>query len=201
LQVILRATLEGGRSHELSMAPLQAVVLLAFDRSTPDGGGGGGGSAGGGRTAEQLQAATGLDADTLKRVLHSLTVPAHSPLQAAAAVGSGEALSYAVRPSLGAGAPARIALKPVPPHRSATAAEEGTLAAQREYAISAAIVRAMKTRKTLSHGELVAEVLRQVVLFRPQPADIKKGIELMLERYYMERDDADASGRTYKYLA
>ncbi|CAB4015420.1 cullin-4A isoform X1, partial [Paramuricea clavata] len=57
----------------------------------------------------------------------------------------------------------------------------------RQYQIDAAIVRIMKTRKTLSHNLLVSEVYNQLK-FPVKPADLKKRIESLIERDYMERD-------------
>ena len=52
------------------------------------------------------------------------------------------------------------------------------VAADRHYETQAAIVRIMKSRKTITHAELVAEVIKATrsrgVL---EPADIKKNIE------------------------
>jgi cullin 3 len=71
---------------------------------------------------------------------------------------------------------------------------------QRKNMIEAAIVRIMKSRKTLDHANLVAEVTRQLsARFRVSPPDIKRRIEGLLEREYLERDKSDA--RVYTYLA
>ena len=59
-------------------------------------------------------------------------------------------------------------------------------------------VRTMKARKTMTHGALVAEVLGQL-RFPGSGGDVKKRLESLLEREYIERDD-DKPG-TYKYLA
>eukprot|EP00741_Cyanophora_paradoxa_P011788 tig00020563_g11392.t1 len=57
----------------------------------------------------------------------------------------------------------------------------------RQYQIDAAIVRIMKTRKTLSHTLLVSEIYNQLK-FPFKPADIKKRIESLIEREYLQRD-------------
>ena len=68
----------------------------------------------------------------------------------------------------------------------------------RQYQVDAIVVRVMKARKRSSHTDLMGEVLAQV-RFPAQPADIKKRIESLIERDYLERD-ADDSG-VYNYLA
>lgn len=57
----------------------------------------------------------------------------------------------------------------------------------------------MKSRTTENHNNLVAEVIRQTTLFKPDPAMIKKQIELCIEKDYLERDEN--SKGVYKYLA
>jgi len=68
----------------------------------------------------------------------------------------------------------------------------------RQYQIDAAIVRIMKTRKKLSHNLLISELYNQLK-FPIKPADLKKRIESLIEREYLERDPE--SNTTYNYLA
>lgn len=98
----------------------------------------------------------------------------------------------------------------------------------RQYQIDAAVVRIMKMRKTLSHNLLVSELYNQLKfpvkvsyleLFHPvlsifpqtqsspgpglssfpQPGDLKKRIESLIDRDYMERDKETPN--QYHYVA
>lgn len=74
----------------------------------------------------------------------------------------------------------------------------------RGYAIEAAVVRIMKARKTLDHGNLVAAVIEQLHFFKPNPKDIKKKIEGLLERDYLTREETGPDGKVgarYSYVA
>ena len=68
----------------------------------------------------------------------------------------------------------------------------------RQYQIDAAIVRTMKARKTLTHSLLVSELFQQL-RFPLKPPDIKKRIESLIDREYLERDPGASS--VYRYLA
>mmetsp|Transcript_2995 Transcript_2995/g.4280 ORF Transcript_2995/g.4280 Transcript_2995/m.4280 type:complete len:759 (-) Transcript_2995:246-2522(-) len=68
----------------------------------------------------------------------------------------------------------------------------------RQYQVDAAIVRIMKSRKTLSHPLLMSELFNQLK-FPAKPADLKKRIESLIEREYLERDENKSS--VYNYLA
>ncbi|KAG2389472.1 hypothetical protein C9374_014032 [Naegleria lovaniensis] len=71
---------------------------------------------------------------------------------------------------------------------------------ERKMVVDAVIVRIMKSRKVLSHRELVLETTKQLQQrFMPAPTLIKKRIENLIEREYLERDENDR--QTYKYLA
>jgi cullin 1 len=69
----------------------------------------------------------------------------------------------------------------------------------RVHAIEAAIVRIMKARTTLSHQKLLSEVMAQLTFFRPEPRDVKKRIEAMIDREYLERNPDNPT--FYNYLA
>lgn len=63
----------------------------------------------------------------------------------------------------------------------------------------ACIVRIMKDRKNMTHNALVTEATRQLSSrFHPNPVDIKRRIEGLIERDYLARCD-DRKG--YNYVA
>jgi len=68
----------------------------------------------------------------------------------------------------------------------------------RQYQIDAAIVRIMKMRKTLTHTLLLNELYTQLK-FPVKPADLKKRIESLIDRDYMERDKENPN--QYNYVA
>ncbi|KAH0784280.1 hypothetical protein KY290_003878 [Solanum tuberosum] len=70
----------------------------------------------------------------------------------------------------------------------------------RRYAIDASIVRIMKSHKVLAHQQLVVECVQQLGrIFKPDVKAIKKRIEDLISREYLERDKDDPN--FYKYLA
>lgn len=70
----------------------------------------------------------------------------------------------------------------------------------RKHEIEAAIVRVMKARKRLLHNDLVTEVTNQLrARFMPDPVLIKKRVESLIEREYLERDKYNL--KMYVYLA
>lgn len=70
----------------------------------------------------------------------------------------------------------------------------------RKNRVEASLVRVMKSRKTIEHNALVAEVARQLTgRFAVDPTFIKKRIESLIERDYIERDKDDR--KIYHYMA
>ena len=68
--------------------------------------------------------------------------------------------------------------------------------ADRQYQVDAAIVRIMKTRKHMSHAQLMSEVF-DLCKFPMNASELKKRIESLIDREYMERDGANG----YNYMA
>ena len=72
--------------------------------------------------------------------------------------------------------------------------------ADRKPQIEAAIVRIMKSRRALDHNNLITEVTQQLRhRFLPNPSVIKKRVESLIEREFIERDQSNR--KLYRYLA
>lgn len=66
--------------------------------------------------------------------------------------------------------------------------------------IDAAIVRIMKSRKLLDHNNLIAEVTKLLhVQFLANPTEVKKRIESLIEREFLESEEVDI--KRYRYVA
>lgn len=70
---------------------------------------------------------------------------------------------------------------------------------ERKHQMEACIVRIMKDRKHLSHNDLVNEVTKLLLSrFQPEPLAIKRRIENLIEREYLERC---TDRKSYNYMA
>ncbi|KAK8853446.1 hypothetical protein IAR55_004152 [Kwoniella newhampshirensis] len=76
---------------------------------------------------------------------------------------------------------------------------QGMVDEERRHQVEACIVRVMKDRKTMSHNDLISEVAHQLASrFSPSMSLIKKRIEGLIDREYLERTTDMGS---YRYLA
>jgi cullin 3 len=145
----------------------------------------------------------GIPPAELRRHLVSLCTPKHRVLvKASKGKGVAEDDSFAFNPDF-ASKLKRVKVPLVSAKEAGASAEEALPPAveeDRRHLVEAAIVRIMKTRKLLQHNELIAEVTRQLAArFTPSPPFVKKRIESLIEREYIDRDKDDR--RVYSYLA
>ncbi|KAL2169795.1 hypothetical protein VTG60DRAFT_5613 [Thermothelomyces hinnuleus] len=148
-------------------------------------------------TYEEIASATQLNNDALDPSLGILLKAKVLNLEGAAKVGPGAtfALNYdfkskKLRVNLNVGM------------KSETKQEEAetnkTIEEDRKLLLQSAIVRIMKARKRMKHQQLVSETINQIrARFVPKVSDIKKCIEILLDKEYLERLDDDDIG----YLA
>jgi cullin 1 len=177
----------GKKSYDLQVTTLQAVTIKAFDRE------------GGVPEMEPFEAVRerlNLPEETLKRVLHSLACGKYKVLEK-------EPKSSVIKPTDTFSAAPKFASKVkvvrIPMANLDDTHNPKRVEEDRSVAIEAAVVRIMKARKTLLHQTLVAEVLAQLAFFKPNPKVIKRRIEALIDREYLERDPDTPN--TYKYLA
>ena len=69
---------------------------------------------------------------------------------------------------------------------------------ERGMIIDATCVRIMKSRKVENHNDLVQAIIHQIKMFQAQPQLIKKRIESLIEREYLERDPDNKGKYIYK---
>lgn len=68
---------------------------------------------------------------------------------------------------------------------------------QRQFVIQANIVKVMKTEKELKFPQLIAQTVRNIGLFKPDPKMIKEQVEVLIRDEYMKRDETDKSKLIY----
>lgn len=148
-------------------------------------------------TLDEVKDAMGTDIEVAKRALHSLSCGKYKLLLKSPesnSIGANDSFRYNAKFSC----PLRKVRVPMASLEE-LGANKKNIDEDRSLAIEAAIVRIMKARKTLAHAQLVTECIAQLHFFKPQAKDIKKRIEHLIQRDYLERDDADSN--IYNYLA
>lgn len=175
-------------TKDLAVSAMQASVLVLFNQA-PDGVLG----------YEQISTSTGLSGGELERTLQSLACgkvrvlvkhPKGRDVSPTDTFSFNKAFTHPmVRVKIN-----QIQLKETVEENQET---HRRVAADRQFETQAAIVRVMKSRKTMPHAQLVAEVINQTKSRGAMdPGDIKQNIEKLIEKDYLERE-----GNSYTYLA
>lgn len=183
--VILKATF--GKTYDLVMSPAQAITLMCFDQIQ-----------GPQATFEEIQKLTQLPDDDLVKILHSLCLNKYKLLTKSSSEKKIlKTDSFAINDKF-ADRARRIRIQAPPVDDRKKVRED--VDKDRKFAVEAAIVRILKSRKTIVHADLMNEVISQLQkMFTPDIKVIKKSIESLIERDYLERDEQNP--QIYKYVA
>ncbi|XP_012281134.1 cullin-4A [Orussus abietinus] len=183
---VLKAWFNQG-NKELQVSLFQALVLILFNDADN-------------LSLEDIKAATNIEDGELRRTLQSLACGKARVLQKNPRgrdvadndrfIFNAEFTNKLFRIKIN-----QIQMKETNEEQKAT---EERVYQDRQYQIDAAIVRIMKMRKTLTHNLLISELYNQLK-FPVKPADLKKRIESLIDRDYMERDKDNAN--QYNYVA
>ncbi|XP_020578072.1 cullin-3B-like [Phalaenopsis equestris] len=187
----LKATFGKNQKHELNVSTYQMCILMLFNCSDR-------------LTYKEIEQATEIPASDLKRCLQSLAcvkgknVLSKDPMSKDIAeddtfMVNDKFSSKFFKVKIGT----VVAQKESEPEKQET---RQRVEEDRKPQIEAAIVRIMKSRRVLDHNNIVAEVTKQLQSrFLPNPVVIKKRIESLIEREFLERDKTDR--KLYRYLA
>lgn len=185
------------RTHEVNCSTYATLVLLLFNDL----------KSGQSLSVEEIQAATNIPMSTLCRNLQSLAVAPKTRLllkdPMSRDVNPGDRFSYnedfvpkAIRFKIGVVS----AGNKVEGDKERKETEKRNNDS-RGFVIEAAVVRIMKSRKVLPHAQLLNETISVLsAQFKPDVNMIKKRIESLIEREYLERVEL-APVPSYRYLA
>ena len=187
----LKATFGKGQKHELNVSTYQMCVLMLFNNADK-------------LSYKEIEQATEIPAPDLKRCLQLLAlVKGRNVLRKepmSEDVGEDDAFSVNDKFSsklYNVEIGTVVAQQESKPEKQET---QQRVEENRKPQIDVAIVRIMKSRKQLDHNNLIAEVTKQLQShFLANPTEVKKRIESLIERDFLERDDNDR--KMYRYLA
>ncbi|SLM36016.1 Winged helix-turn-helix DNA-binding domain [Lasallia pustulata] len=185
------------KTRELNVSTYAMVILLLFNDLPP----------GESYTCEELQARTNMPLNELTRNLQSLAVAAKTRILIKEPMSKDIKLSdkfffnesfYSQFTKIKIGVVTSGNKVEDQDERKETEKKNDE---SRGGSIEAAIVRIMKQRKELSHQKLITEVIQQLTTrFMPDVNMVKKRIESLIEREYLERVE-DSNRPAYRYLA
>lgn len=191
----VKATFSETAKHELAVSTYQMCILSLFNTVHYE--------------AElslmQITALTKIPNSELKRHLISLCTPKHRILLKRSK-GKGLSADDIFKVNVGFLSKLKrirvplVAMKEVGVNQNPNTNIPVSVEENRRHLCEATVVRIMKARKCVEHNDLIAEVTRQLSKrFYAQPQFIKKSIESLLEREYLERCVDDS--RSYIYVA
>ncbi|KAL2270299.1 hypothetical protein VTJ83DRAFT_2483 [Remersonia thermophila] len=197
---VLRARFDRGPKELLVSAPQAAVLMLFNDVEPAEGSGERDNQTAGVLSYEQISHSTGLQGAELDRTLQSLAcgkarVLTKYPKSRDVAPTDTFRVNRAFTDPRFRVKINQIQLRET---RDENRSTHERVAADRQFETQAAIVRIMKSRKTMAHAQLVAEVINQTrKRGAVEAAEIKANIDKLIEKDYLEKDDDG----TYTYLA
>jgi len=171
-------------TKDLQVSTLQMICLLFFNSTT------------GPVDFGHIREALGLQEEICKRILHSLSCGKYKLLTKSPksrSINTTDTFEFNAKFNC----PFRKVRIPMASLEDSSGSKN--LKQDRSIAIEAAAVRTMKARKVLTHQELVSEIITQLHFFHPNPKVIKRRIETLIEREYLERDPDNHN--VYRYLA
>ncbi|XP_073054307.1 cullin-3A-like [Primulina eburnea] len=187
----IRATFGNGQKYELNVSTYQMCVLMLFNSADS-------------LTYREIEQATEISSSDLKRCLQSLAcvkgknVLRKDPMSK----DIGEDDIFSVNDKFTSKL-RKVKIGTVVAQKESEPEKQETrqrVEEDRKPQIEAAIVRVMKARRVLDHNNIIAEVTKQLQSrFLANPGEIKKRIESLIERDFLERDTVDR--RLYRYLA
>jgi len=180
------------RQHDLNVSTFALVILLLFEDIADDDV----------LTYQEIKSATAIPDAELQRNLQSLACAKYKILKkhpAGRDVNQDDSFSFNADFS----APLqKIKISTISSRVESTEERKETqdrVEEERRHQTEACIVRIMKDRKHMRHQDLVTEVTRQLSSrFHPDPLNIKRRIEGLIEREYLERCE---DRKSYNYLA
>ncbi|KAL1213642.1 Cullin-3B [Cardamine amara subsp. amara] len=187
----IKAVFGKNQKHELNVSTFQMCVLMLFNNSDR-------------LSYKEIEQATEIPASDLKRCLQSMAcvkgknVLRKEPMSKDIAeedsfVVNERFTSKFYKVKIGTVA----AQKETEPEKQET---RQRVKEDRKPQIEAAIMRIMKSRRVLDHNNIITEVTKQLQSrFLANPTEIKKRIESLIERDFLERDSTDR--KLYRYLA
>lgn len=187
----LKATFGRGQKHELNVSTHQMCALMLFNNADC-------------LSYKEIEQATEIPASDLKRCLQSMAcvkgknILRKEPMSKDIA----EDDTFFVNDKFSSKF-YKVKIGTVVAQRESEPENQETkqrVEEDRKPQIEAAIVRIMKSRRVLDHNNIVSEVTKQLQSrFLPSPVLIKKRIESLIEREFLERDKVDR--KVYRYLA